>query len=225
MPFAACRLRGSRQQLPLRRWRGCARRDARRGPGGDGVIAARLEREYPLENEHTGATVLRLRDDLPQQSRLLLLALCGAALCILLIACANLANLLLARTLGRQQGAGGPHRAGRRPRAADPAARSPRASLLAAARRRARRAGGRRRGAAAGAAGAGHPADRHTPLARPPRAAVRRGLITALTGGRIRRRAGLARRQATADSSGCAKAPALAADGSSGCAPRSSSPK
>ena len=67
------------------------------------VITARLERAYPRENEETGATVLRLRDYLPQQSRLLLLALCGAALCILLIACANLANLLLARTLARQK--------------------------------------------------------------------------------------------------------------------------
>jgi putative ABC transport system permease protein len=67
------------------------------------VIAGRLEREYPRENEQTGATVNRLRDELPEQSRLLLLALCGAALCILLIACANLANLLLARTLARQK--------------------------------------------------------------------------------------------------------------------------
>ena len=68
-----------------------------------GVIAARLEREYPRENQQTGAAVIRLRDELPEQSRLLLLALCGAALCILLIACANLANLLLARTLARQK--------------------------------------------------------------------------------------------------------------------------
>jgi predicted permease len=67
------------------------------------VVAGRLEREYPQENESTGITVNRLRDELPQQSRLLLLALCGAALCILLIACANLANLLLARTLARRR--------------------------------------------------------------------------------------------------------------------------
>ena len=67
------------------------------------VVAGRLEREYPRENEKTGATVNRLRDELPEKSRLLLLALCGAALCILLIACANLANLLLARTLARQK--------------------------------------------------------------------------------------------------------------------------
>jgi hypothetical protein len=51
------------------------------------VVAGRLEREYPKENEQTDATVNRLRDELPEQLRLLLLALCGAALCILLIAC------------------------------------------------------------------------------------------------------------------------------------------
>ncbi len=67
------------------------------------VVAAQLEREYPKENRDTGAPVERLRDGLPEQSRLLLVALCGAALCVLLIACANLANLLLARALARRQ--------------------------------------------------------------------------------------------------------------------------
>jgi len=84
---------------------------ARLGPGVSqdqaeaelGVITARLEREYPRENEKTGASMLRLRDYFSERSKLLLLALCGASLCILLIACANLANLLLARTLARQK--------------------------------------------------------------------------------------------------------------------------
>jgi predicted permease len=67
------------------------------------VVSAQLERQYPKENEKTGANVLRLRDELSQQSRMLLLALCGAALCVLLITCANLANLLLARALARQK--------------------------------------------------------------------------------------------------------------------------
>ncbi len=67
------------------------------------VVTARLERAYPAENEKTGATILRLRDHLSEHARLLLMALCGAALCILLIACANLGNLLLARTLARQK--------------------------------------------------------------------------------------------------------------------------
>ncbi len=67
------------------------------------AIAAQLEREYPKENRHTGAAVVSLRDDVSEQSRMLLAVLCGAALCVLLIACANLANLLLARALSRRQ--------------------------------------------------------------------------------------------------------------------------
>ena len=67
------------------------------------VIAGQLRRQYPKELEHTGATVDRLRDDISQQRRLLLFALAGAALCVLLIACSNLANLLLARAMARQK--------------------------------------------------------------------------------------------------------------------------
>ena len=67
-----------------------------------GTIASRLEQEYPNELERVGASVFRLRDEFPHQSRLLLLALCGAAACVLLVTCANLANLLLARALARR---------------------------------------------------------------------------------------------------------------------------
>jgi len=67
------------------------------------VIAAQLERQYPKDNDHIGATVTDLRAELSRQSRMLLFALSGAASCVLLIACANLANLLLARALGRRQ--------------------------------------------------------------------------------------------------------------------------
>ena len=67
------------------------------------VVAAQLERQFPKENRQTTAAVNLLRDDLSQQSRLLLMALSGAAICVLLIACANLANLLLARGLARQK--------------------------------------------------------------------------------------------------------------------------
>jgi putative ABC transport system permease protein len=61
------------------------------------VVSARLEQQYPKENKHIGAVVLGLRDELSERTRLLVLALCGAALCILLLACANLASLFLAR--------------------------------------------------------------------------------------------------------------------------------
>jgi putative ABC transport system permease protein len=66
-------------------------------------VASRLRQAHPAELEQTGFAVDRLRDEFSRQSRLLLLALCGAAGCVLLIACANLANLLLARALVRRR--------------------------------------------------------------------------------------------------------------------------
>lgn len=67
------------------------------------VIGERLERAYPKENEKLGVSVFRLRDELSPQSRLLLVALLAAAVGVLLIACTNLANLLLARALSRRR--------------------------------------------------------------------------------------------------------------------------
>jgi predicted permease len=67
------------------------------------LIAARLRQQYPRENEGVDGAVIGLRDELSTQSRLLLMALCGAALGVLVIACANLANLLLVRSLARQK--------------------------------------------------------------------------------------------------------------------------
>lgn len=61
------------------------------------VVSASLERQYPKENKDTAALALGLRDELSERARLLVLALCGATLCILLLACANLASLFLAR--------------------------------------------------------------------------------------------------------------------------------
>ncbi len=66
-------------------------------------IAAALERAYPRENARTGATLRLLSDRLSSQSRLLVTALFGAALGVLLIACTNLANLLLARAVARRK--------------------------------------------------------------------------------------------------------------------------
>ena len=67
------------------------------------VVAAQLERAYPDDHAHTSATVDRFRDALPAEARLLPLALLGAAACVLLIACTNLTNLLLARALVRKK--------------------------------------------------------------------------------------------------------------------------
>lgn len=67
------------------------------------VIAARLEKEYPKENERTGVVVNRFGDQVSSRARLMIKVLFCAAICVLLIACSNLANLLLARGLTRQK--------------------------------------------------------------------------------------------------------------------------
>jgi predicted permease len=67
------------------------------------VIAWRSKQQFPAENKDVGAILFRYSDEVSQQARLLLYALCGAAACVLLIACANLANLLLARALERRR--------------------------------------------------------------------------------------------------------------------------
>lgn len=67
------------------------------------LIAKRIQQKYPDEMEDVGVFVNPLRADFSSQSRLLVLALSGAAACVLLIACANLANLLLARGLTRRK--------------------------------------------------------------------------------------------------------------------------
>jgi predicted lysophospholipase L1 biosynthesis ABC-type transport system permease subunit len=62
-----------------------------------------LERAYPGDNKGIGIGAVRLRDDLSPQSRILVIAVFGAASCLLLIACMNLANLLFARVMLRKQ--------------------------------------------------------------------------------------------------------------------------
>jgi predicted permease len=66
-------------------------------------VAARLKAQYPVDHEQLGTSAHLLRDSISRQARLLLLTLSGAALCVLLLACANLANLLLARAVGRER--------------------------------------------------------------------------------------------------------------------------
>ena len=66
------------------------------------VIAANLERLYPKELEGISVAMVPWRDQVAQQPRLLLLGLVGASICVLLIACTNLANLLLSRALARR---------------------------------------------------------------------------------------------------------------------------
>jgi putative ABC transport system permease protein len=65
------------------------------------AIAARLEEKYPGSNKTKSAAVTRLRDSLVSDYRLTLLLMLAAVGVVLLIACANLANMLLARAVGR----------------------------------------------------------------------------------------------------------------------------
>ena len=67
------------------------------------LVAAQLEQAYPKENENVGIAVASLRDVMAPQSRMLVVVVFGAASCVMLIACTNLANLLLARAVGRRQ--------------------------------------------------------------------------------------------------------------------------
>jgi predicted permease len=66
------------------------------------LVTERLERSYPKENADTRATIGDLRDGMSLQTRVLLMALFGASLCLLLIACTNLASLLITRVIGRR---------------------------------------------------------------------------------------------------------------------------
>ena len=66
------------------------------------AIAAALEREYPNSNSAVTVRTDRLADRVVDSVRLTLLALFGAVGFLLLIACVNVANLLIARGAGRQ---------------------------------------------------------------------------------------------------------------------------
>ena len=67
------------------------------------TIAARLAQEHPKTNAGHGISVKNTVDDLTFGSQQFLTMLMGAAIFVLLLACANVANLQLARASGRQK--------------------------------------------------------------------------------------------------------------------------
>ena len=67
------------------------------------VIASRIASEYPQSNEGWGVRLVAAHEQLVAAARPALVVLMGAVVFLLLIVCANMANLLLARLSGRRR--------------------------------------------------------------------------------------------------------------------------
>jgi putative ABC transport system permease protein len=67
------------------------------------TISDQLAQQYPKDDKGWGATAIPLRQDIAGDVRTPLLILLGAVAFVLLIACANIANLVLAKTLSRRK--------------------------------------------------------------------------------------------------------------------------